>query len=224
MARKRKRSSKSRGGTFTGIIIGLVLGLAAAVAVAIYVTKAPMPFYDRASREPNQIILPDVRDAPDPNSKLYQQNSRLPQDTRVPEPTPKQQEDELGQFIAGLNQLESVPEGALPKSPPPQEKQSRPAESTTEKPSAAAQTERSATPGKETTYFLQAGAFRSAKDADAVKARIIMLGLNASVQVAQLENGPINRVRVGPFKGIDELNKARETLGAEQIETSVVRQ
>src|SRR5699024_4538172 len=126
MARKRKRSSNSRGGTFTGIIIGLVLGLAAAVAVAIYVTKAPMPFYDRASREPNEIILPDVRDAPDPNSKLYQKNSRLPEDTRVPAPTKKQQEDELGQFIAGLNQLESVPDVLFPKNQPLDSEQYRP--------------------------------------------------------------------------------------------------
>lgn len=221
MARKRKRTSQSRGGTFTGIIIGLVLGLAAAVAVAIYVTKAPMPFYDRASRDPSEIILPDVQDAPDPNSKLYQKNSRLPEDTRVPTPTPKQQEDELGQFIAGLNQLESVPEGALPKSPPPSADQKRSDGSAAE---ADAAQERAATPGKETTYFLQAGAFRSAQDADTVKARIIMLGLDASVQVAQLDGTPINRVRVGPFKGIDELNKAREALGDEQIETSVVRQ
>ncbi|HLR30274.1 MAG TPA: SPOR domain-containing protein [Paenalcaligenes sp.] len=224
MARKRKRSSKSRGGTFTGIIIGLVLGLAAAVAVAIYVTKAPMPFYDRASREPNEIILPDVHDAPDPNSKLYQKNSRLPEDTRIPTPTKKQQEDELGQFIAGLNQLEPVPEGSLPKSPPPESEQARPDTSESATGDAPATTESAATPGKETTYFLQAGAFRSAQDADTVKARIIMLGHDANVQVAQLDGSPINRVRVGPFKGIDELNKAREALGAEQIETSVVRQ
>lgn len=220
MARKRNRSSLSRGSTFTGIIIGLVLGLAAAVAVALYVTKAPMPFQDRASREPSQIILPDVHDAPDPNSKLYQQHPRLPEDTRIPAPTPRQQQDELGQFIAGLNQLEAVPEGSLPKSPPPQAPSTPPQAAS----SSAAPPPPAATPSKETIYFLQAGAFRSAQDADAIKARIIMLGLDATVQVAQLDGRPINRVRVGPFKGIDELNKARETLGAEQIETSIVRQ
>jgi|SRR5690625_1766323 len=200
MARKPKRSS--RGSTFTGIIIGLVLGLAAAVAVALYVTKAPMPFYDRASREPNQIILPDVGDAPDPNVGLNYQRDDLPDDVKVPEPTPQQQQDELGQFIAGLGQLETVPKEN--------------SKATTQK--------QAGTPTKETTYFLQAGAFRSAKDANSIKAKILLMGLNANVQVAQLDGSPINRVRVGPFKGIDELNKARETLGAEEIETSVIRQ
>lgn len=219
MAKRRKRSSKTRGGTFTGIFIGLILGLIAAVAVALYVTKAPMPFYDRASREPSQIILPDVRDAPDPNSRLHDRRADLPADVRIPEPTPKQQQDELGQFIAGLDRLESVPEGSEPKSPAtrPDERQGSAAPAT---PAAKGST----TPGKGTTYFLQAGAFRSANDADTIKAKILMLGLNATVQVAQLDGAPINRVRVGPFQGIDEMNKARETLGSEQIESSVVRQ
>lgn len=199
-----------------------------------------MPFYDRASRAPNEIILPDVRDAPDPNSRLYQKNAELPPDVRVPQPTPQQQQDELGQFIAGLGQLEEVPEGSLPKSPPPASAadstgssstpstsasgtpagSGSPAQASAGSDQAAAQ---SSTPSAQTTYFLQAGAFRSASDADAVKARIIMLGLDANVQVAQLDGAPINRVRVGPFKGIDELNQARATLGAQDIETSVVR-
>ncbi|HEY9459409.1 MAG TPA: SPOR domain-containing protein, partial [Paralcaligenes sp.] len=74
------------------------------------------------------------------------------------------------------------------------------------------------------TYYLQAGAFRSEKDAEATKARIIMLGLQAQVQKAQLNGTTINRVRVGPFKGIDEMNKSRVRLGEEKIDSSVMRQ
>lgn len=218
MARKRKsRSSSSRSGTFTGIIIGLILGLVAAVAVALYVTKAPMPFYDRASREPNEILLPDVRDAPDPNQRLYRNNSELPADTTVPAPTPQQQQDELGQFIAGLDQLKSVPKGSEAPVPP------APAQATAPQNKSRLGTANPA-PDQDTVYFLQAGAFRSAKDADSVKAKILLLGLNATVAVGEHEGAPINRVRVGPFKGIDELNKARAELGAEHIETSVIRQ
>lgn len=218
MARKRKRqSSKSRGGTFTGIIIGLILGLVAAVAVALYVTKAPMPFYDRASREPNEIILPDVRDAPDPNQRLYGNRSELPKDTQIPAPTTQQQQDELGQFIAGLDQLKSVPRGSeAPVPPEPAQPAAQPEQKTTDNQTKA--------PDQDTIYYLQAGAFRSAQDADSVKAKILLLGLNASVAVGEHDGSPINRVRVGPFKGIDELNKARAELGAEQIDTSVIRQ
>lgn len=217
MARKRKRrSNSSRGGTFTGIIIGLILGLVAAVAVALYVTQAPMPFFDRASREPNEIILPDVRDAPDPNQHLYRNNSELPTDTKVPTPTPQQQQDELGQFIAGLDQLETVPKGSEAPVPP------EPSTSAQPQSSEAPRSDTKA-PDQNTVYFLQAGAFRSAQDADNVKAQILLLGLDATVAVGEHDGAPINRVRVGPFTGIDELNKARAKLGEEKIESSVIR-
>lgn len=56
-----------------------------------------------------------------------------------------------------------------------------------------------------------------------MKARLLMLGFNASVQSAQVNGGTINRVRLGPFKGIDEMNRARSRLAEEKIDSSVVR-
>src|SRR5690606_24738027 len=77
MARNARKSSssKSGGSTLFGVLAGLILGLAAAVAVALFVTKVPMPFVDKATRDPAKTLLPDVRDAPDPNIGLYGQNS-----------------------------------------------------------------------------------------------------------------------------------------------------
>src|SRR5690606_13792154 len=72
---RRKPSGNSKGGsTLFGVLAGLILGLAAAAAVAIFVTQVPMPFVDKASRDPAQVLLPDVRDAPDPNIGLYGDN------------------------------------------------------------------------------------------------------------------------------------------------------
>lgn len=73
MATKRKstRRSKERGSTMYGVLAGLLIGLIVAAAVAFYVTKAPMPFVDRATRQPDQGKLPDPRNAPDPNQGLY---------------------------------------------------------------------------------------------------------------------------------------------------------
>src|SRR3546814_13114767 len=73
MALKSRQSSKSRnaGGTLYALLAGLILGLAAAVAVALFVTQVPMPFADKASRDPAKPLLPGVRDAPDPNIGLY---------------------------------------------------------------------------------------------------------------------------------------------------------
>lgn len=210
MAKKRRQSARrSGGGTLFGILIGLILGLIAAVAVALFVTRAPMPFADKFSREPAQTLLPDVRDAPDPNIGLRgSRQSALPADTapQVPQPDKPTAEEgkELDKLIANLTQ---TAEPAEPK----QESAAKPSE----RPAAASDTT--------TSYYLQAGAFRSASDAESVRARILMLGLPAEIQQTQIDGSTINRVRVGPFTGIDAMNQARSQLGDEKIESSVVR-
>ena len=69
--KQRKTSSSSRsGGTLFTLLFGLILGLAIAAAVAYFVTQVPMPFADKASRSAPNVLLPDVRDAPDPNRAL----------------------------------------------------------------------------------------------------------------------------------------------------------
>src|SRR5690606_32926075 len=75
----------------------------------------------------------------------------------------------------------------------------------------------------QTTYYLQAGAFRSQSDAEAMQARILLLGLPVQVQKAQVNGTTLHRVRVGPFKGIDDMNRSRVQLGEAKIESTVVR-
>ena len=232
MARTRRKSSssKSGGSTLFGILIGLIFGLVAAVAVALFVTKAPMPFVDKASRDPAQTLLPDVRNAPDPNQGLYGKDAAagspstgptVTAPTPLPEqggnvtrsqPAPQPDQDGLGDLITSLSNLEkpATPQAA-PASPAPG----------TEAPAAAAN--KPATANTQTTYYLQAGAFRSEQDAESIKARILLMGLPATVQKGQSNGATIHRVRVGPFKGIDDMNRSRARLGEEKIVSTVVR-
>jgi cell division protein FtsN len=48
--------------------------------------------------------------------------------------------------------------------------------------------------------------------------------LPVAVQKAEVNGKPINRVRVGPFARLDDMNRARGRLGENKIETAVVRQ
>ena len=63
------RPSGESGSTLYGALAGLLIGPIVAAVVAFYVTKAPVPFVDRASRDAGK--LPDPRQAPDPNAGLY---------------------------------------------------------------------------------------------------------------------------------------------------------
>ncbi len=73
-------------------------------------------------------------------------------------------------------------------------------------------------------YFLQVGSFSSAEDADKLKARLAILGMEASVQIATIpDKGVYHRVRLGPYKGAVEMNKARMTLKKNGVEATPMR-
>ncbi|WP_027081164.1 SPOR domain-containing protein [Luteimonas mephitis] len=61
-------------------------------------------------------------------------------------------------------------------------------------------------------YILQAGAFGASGDAEAVKARIALLGLNARVESASIDGKTIYRVRMGPYGTATELAAAKGKL------------
>ena len=95
------------------------------------------------------------------------------------------------------------PSKSAPASPAPKTSETPKPAAPAAHPAAKAEPAKPAKPAStQTTYYLQAGAYRSANDADAVKAQILMLGLPVQVQKAQINGATINRVRVGPFKGI----------------------
>ena len=63
-----------------------------------------------------------------------------------------------------------------------------------------------------TRYLLQAGAFQASGDAEAVKAKIAMLGLSARVESAQISDKTVYRVRMGPYGSASELADAKKRL------------
>jgi cell division protein FtsN len=68
--------------------------------------------------------------------------------------------------------------------------------------------------GNDTPYVLQAGAFGASGDAEAVKARIALLGLNARVESAQIGGKTVYRVRMGPYGTASELAAAKGKLAS----------
>lgn len=62
-------------------------------------------------------------------------------------------------------------------------------------------------------YFLQVGAFKTEQEADNVKAKLALLGLEAIIQTATTpDHGVLHRVRVGPYADPSQLAKTRSDL------------
>jgi len=72
-------------------------------------------------------------------------------------------------------------------------------------------------------FFLQAGAFSNAPEADNLKARLALLGVEATIQTTTLaDRGLLHRVRIGPYTNVEELNRTRETLKQNGIQTTLI--
>jgi cell division protein FtsN len=73
-------------------------------------------------------------------------------------------------------------------------------------------------------FFLQAGAFQNAPDADNLKVRLALLGVEATIQTTTLpDKGVWHRVRVGPYSSVEELNRTRDTLKQNGVETALIK-
>lgn len=73
-------------------------------------------------------------------------------------------------------------------------------------------------------YFLQVAAFPDPSDADNLKARLALSGIESKIQTAELPDGKIwHRVRLGPFTDQSELNASRQALKELQLEANLIK-
>jgi cell division protein FtsN len=93
----------------------------------------------------------------------------------------------------------------------------------TAKPPESAATTTAAAASGDARYILQAGAFGASGDAETVKAKIAMLGLNARVESAQIGGKTVYRVRMGPYGSASELAEAKSKLAGGGLPAMAVK-
>lgn len=78
-------------------------------------------------------------------------------------------------------------------------------------------------PPEDITYFLQVGSFRKFEQADSLKAQLAFIGVESEIQRISSQGEDWLRVRVGPFKNKRDLNRVRNRLYSEDINSMVVK-
>jgi cell division protein FtsN len=73
------------------------------------------------------------------------------------------------------------------------------------------------------TYVLQAGSYRNFADADQVRARLALQGVESKVQKVTVDADTWHRVRIGPITNLDELNRIRTRLRQADVDALVIR-
>jgi cell division protein FtsN len=218
---------RQRGGTLLGFVLGLVIGLTVALGVAMYVTKVPMPFSNK-----NQTRSADQDAVEAQKNKDWNPNGALQSKPAAPAVPPDAAAAPNtgaagaagGAATAGI----PGPTGSTGATPPAA---NMPAPAVTADPPIAAPA-LAATPQPATkaaassdpfTYFVQAGAFKSAADADAQKAKLSMMGIEAKVSEREQAGRAIFRVRSGPFDDKEQAEKIKSRLDASGMDAALVR-
>lgn len=189
---------RQQGNTLIGLIIGLVIGLVIAVIVALAITKGGSPFTDKMGKT-GKTSEPTSGQVTDPNQPMYGKVvkppiAEIPQQQPLPQQPPEQ--DPLQQLMSNLQ-----PDPAPPARPAP-------------KPDAG---------DDKFVYYLQAGAFRNMDEAENTRARLALMGFEATVTDRNTDNGVLHRVRLGPFGGLDAMNRVRAKMTENGVDTAVVR-
>jgi cell division protein FtsN len=185
-----------------GLIVGLLLGLALALGVALYVNKVPAPFVNKV---PHRTAEQDAAEAEknkswDPNAPLAGKTPMRPASAPVTPLPPAVATPAPGAATKGT--LPAPAAGMVASAPQ------------------VASTKAGPDPF---TYFVQAGAFGRAEDAEQQRARLALLGVAAKVTEREQAGRTVYRVRLGPYDKKDDADAARVRLESGGVEAALVR-
>lgn len=187
---------KQTGNTLLGLIIGLIIGLVIAVVVALVITKGQSPFTNKSGKL--DVAAPTAGQSADPNRTMYGKQDAA---------------RDAAKELAG--RAAAVVPGAAPA---PAAEGTTTADASKKPEAAAAKAD-----DDKYTYYLQAGAFREQADAENARAKLALLGFEASISDKGGDNGTLYRVRVGPFSTADAMNKVKAKLSESGVDVAVVR-
>jgi len=221
-------SSKKNGGSslITGLLLGLFVGIAIAVVVALFLNRSN-PFQsskstpadaigsapEAAANVPEVLLPGNGKENPAPAVETSSAVASKPATT-----TASEERFDFYKMLPELN--EQAPAEAKPT----------PVKASAAKASAvkasAAKTAASSTAKEEAMKpaWLQVGAFKDEGDADNLKAKLALIGVESRILTSDVpDKGIWHRVRVGPFNSAAELDTVRKQLKTNGIDSAVIK-
>lgn len=179
---------------FTGLLAGMILGVGMAAVLAWYIVKSPTPWMQKNQPETK---TPVVAEKP-----LQQQESST---AKLP-PAPVETHSTTGKPRFDFYKVLTDKHDPVAVEP---------ANKATSSNNKAADS---------VAQVLQAGSFSNVDDAEKLKAKLAMFGSEASIQTAAIpDKGVWYRVRLGPYKNAEELNRARVFLKQNGVDSTPMR-
>jgi len=199
-----------------GMIIGMLLGVVISLAVALWLNRLSNPFVEKGRQvEPVAKFSPAQPPAPAAAAKAAEQAAKGTLPAAPAEKAAKPSERprfEFYQILPGDREAGDKEPRPANAPRPPSMAGSRPGSAITPRPHTGE------------TYWLQAGAFTEEREADNLKARIALTGLEASVRAVDIpEKGTLYRVRLGPYQSLDDANRIKSALSQNGVGAAIIR-
>ena len=177
-----------------GILIGLLVGLCIALGIALYINKGSNPFLQKQRAADKAAEKPAV-DAPKQASAPETPKPAAVATEKHAKAGETKPRFDFYKILPGTE--EAVTDKEFKRTPPAVAKE---------------------------VYFLQVAAFQNPSDADNLKARLALSGIEAQIQTATLPDGQVwHRVRVGPFLNQDDIGKSRASLKQNNLEANLIK-
>ncbi len=190
---ERHKPAKAGNPLITGLLIGFLLGVAASLSVVMFIKGGESPFTHQSPTEKS--VADKIVDKTDAKADLA---SAKPADG-VSANTEEKTRFDFYNILPGSESKVSP------------EEENRLKESVQQ-------------PVIQQSYFLQVGAFQTGEEADNMKAKLALQGFEALVQTATIpDKGVWHRVRVGPLKDLEQINKTKKDLLANGFKADLIK-
>ena len=205
-----------------GMIIGLLLGIVISLAVALWLNRLSNPFIERGKSAAVAEPLPKIAPAQPGAAAEAPKAAATEAPAKPAKPDRKGAERprfEFYQILPGEKDAEKPAAApARPVTPPPQ------ASVPPQTPPKLGSSPAAPKPHSGEVYWLQAGAFSEEKEADNLKAKIALTGLEATVRAVSIpDKGTLYRVRLGPYQSLDDANRIKAALSQNGVGAAIIR-
>lgn len=199
---KKNPSSLFSINTFLGVIFGIIISLLVFVAVTYYVNKSEAPYFNLSNFERQAAMVDSLAEGAFEESApplLWQENRSQPEESEpiASQATPSEvivPSPEASKEVARIEDFASPAEIEPPLA---------------------------ATSG---VFYVQAGVFDDANNADERKAQLALLGVSASVTPVNFKAGVTRyRVRIGPFTSEEQAKKIADRVRGNGIQPYLIR-
>lgn len=222
--RARPSGSNRQGGSslFSGIVIGLFLGIGISLA-GVYLVNRKLLGSQGSNLQVGASAVPDGLPKPDANGVAVA-------DPNAPKPASKP-DFEFFEILPGTEQGASAPPAAKPADTKPADTKpadskpadTKPADAKPADGGDAKPTDEKPADAKPARALLQAGSFQDESDAENLRARLALLGLDASVRSKDIPGkGVWHRVMVGPLNKQEDIDRVKATLQQNGITPTVL--